>query len=387
MDYRAIERVAYRTVLLAALLVLLAFAFRQLVTLAVAVLATVMLAILISGIATPLERHKVPRTVGALIGLLTIAGVVTALLALVIPPFADQTNEFVDNVPGIADDVEERIHDVTGLERSEIGNRIQKFAEGYTEDPERLIGPLASIGLGVAGVAAAILLMLIVAYYIAANPKPLENGVMRLFPPERRHHAVHVMRRLHDAWVGWMRGVGVDMAVTGVLLYFGLSLIGLDYAIVFAVISALLTLIPYYGAFIAAIPPVLFALADSPGKAALAMAIYVGVQQFEGNVTIPLVMSRTVQLHPAVIAVGVLVVGQLFGFAGLFVAVPLLSFITIAIEEFWILPMEGSREPPLSLEAEDLEKLHERDHPAGEDQHDDGDLHEDPVAGQGSATR
>ena len=387
MDYKAIERVAYRTVLLAATLVLLAFAFRQLVTLAVAVLATVMVAILLSGIANPLERRGVPRAIGALIGLLAVVGVLTAVLALVIPPFADQTNKFVDDVPGIADDVEERIHDVTGLERSEIGNRIQDFAEKYTEDPEKLIAPLASIGFGVAGVAAALLLMLIVAYYVAANPRPLEDGVLRVFPPDRRPHAEHVMRRLHDAWVGWMRGVGVDMLVTGVLLYFGLSLIGLDYAIVFAVITALLTLIPYYGAFIAAIPPTLFALADSPGKAALVLAIYVAVQQFEGNVTIPLVMARTVQLHPAVIAVGVLVVGQLFGFAGLFVAVPLLSFVTIAIEEFWILPMEGERAPPLPIDDEELEKLHEGDHPAGEDQHHDGDLHEDPVTRQGSATR
>lgn len=383
MDYRAIERVAYRTVLFAATLVLLAFAFRQLVTLAVAVLATVMLAILLSGIANPLERHGIPRAAGALIGLLTVLAVLSAVLALIIPPFVDQTNEFVDNVPSIADDIEERIHDITGLERSEIGNRIQDFAEGYTEDPEKFIAPLASIGFGVAGVVAALLLMLIVAYYIAANPKPLERGVVRVFPPERREHAEHVLRRLHDAWVGWMRGVGVDMFATGLLLYIFLSLIGLDFAIVFAVIAALLTLIPYYGAFIAAIPPFLFALADSPGKAALVLAIYVGVQQFEGNVTIPLVMSRTVQMHPAVIAVGVLVVGQLFGVAGLFVAIPLLSFITIAIEEFWIMPMEGRRTAPL----DPLDQLDQGDHPAGDDQHHDGDLHEDPVTRQGSATR
>jgi predicted PurR-regulated permease PerM len=160
-----------------------------------------------------------------------------------------------------------------------------------------------------------------------------------------------------------MQGVFVDMLVTGVLLYLGLSLIGLDYAIVFAVISALLVLIPYYGAFLGGIPPVLFGLADSPGKGLLALAVYVGVQQVESNFTIPLVMSRTVKLHPAVIAIGVLVVGRLLGFAGLFVAVPVLSFITITIEEFWILPMEeGDRArareeielPPTVDEEEDV---------------------------------
>ena len=86
----------------------------------------------------------------------------------------------------------------------------------------------------------------------------------------------------------------------------------------------------------------LFALTDSPGKALAVIIVYTLVQQFEGNVTIPLVMSRTVKLHPAVIAVGVVVVGQLFGFVGLIVAVPILSMIVILVEELWVKPLEES---------------------------------------------
>jgi predicted PurR-regulated permease PerM len=72
------------------------------------------------------------------------------------------------------------------------------------------------------------------------------------------------------------------------------------------------------------------------------IVVYTLVQQFEGNITIPLVMSRTVKLHPAVIAVGVVVVGQLFGFVGLIVAVPILSMIVILVEELWVNPLEDS---------------------------------------------
>jgi predicted PurR-regulated permease PerM len=342
VNYRAIERVAYRTVLLAAALVLLALAFRQLVTLAVAVLATVLIAILLDAAATRMEGWRIPRPLGALLALLAGLAVFAAILVAIIPPFVDETNNFVDNVPQISDDLQERIHDVTGASRSEIGHRAQKFARKYTDNPEKLIGPLTSIGFGVAGVAAALLLMLVIAYYMAANPKPLVAGMLRVFPPERREHARFVMSRLREAWVGWMQGVIVDMLLTGVLLYLGLSLIGLDYALVFAVTSALLVLIPYYGAFIGGLPPVLFGLADSPGKGLLALAVYVAVQQVESNFTIPLVMSKTVNLHPAVIAIGVLVVGRLLGFAGLFVAVPVLSFATIVVEELWIKPMEDA---------------------------------------------
>jgi predicted PurR-regulated permease PerM len=362
MNYRALERVAYRTVLFVAALVLLALAFRQLATLAVAVLATVLIAIMLDSAARRLERFRIPRPAGALIALLTGLLVFAALLFLVIPPFVDETNKFVDNVPEISDSLQDRVHDITGESKSAIGHRVQRFAKRYTDNPEKLIGPLTSIGFGVAGVLAAMVLMLIIAYYMAANPQPLLRGVVRLFPPDRREHAQYVMERLRDAWVGWMQGVVVDMLVTGVLIYLGLSLIGLDYALVFAVISALLVLIPYYGAFVGGIPPVLFGLADSPGKGLLALVVYLAVQQIESNFTIPLVMARTVSLHPAVIAIGVLVVGRLMGFAGLFVAVPVLSFVTITIEEFWVKPMEAAErrrareqiELP-SAEAEDQE--------------------------------
>ena len=70
------------------------------------------------------------------------------------------------------------------------------------------------------------------------------------------------------------------------------------------------------------------------------LGTYVLIQQVESNVIIPLVMSQTVRLHPAVIAIGVVVVGQLFGFVGLFVAVPILSLLVISVEEFWVKPIE-----------------------------------------------
>ena len=140
-----------------------------------------------------------------------------------------------------------------------------------------------------------------------------------------------------------MQGLVVDMTVTGVLLYVGFLLIDLDFAILFAVLAALFTVVPYYGAFASGLPAVLFALADSPGKAALTLLIYVAVQQFEGNVTVPLVMARAVKLHPAVIAIGVIVVGQLFGVVGLIVSVPILTAIVILVDELWVSRLESAQ--------------------------------------------
>ena len=340
-DRGASGQIAYRAVLLAGGLLVLGLLFRQLLTLLLAVLITVIIAVALSAAADILERRfRIPRPIGALLALLAGVGVFVGVIALVIPPFIDQTNEFVDDVPGIVDLLRERIRDITGARPGEIADKVQNFAEGYTEDPGRLIGPITSIGLSVAGILGALILVLITAYYMAIDPDPLLDGVRRLVPPAHRHRADEIMVRLRNSWLGWMRGVAADMLVSGVLLYIGLTIIGLDFAIFFAVLTALLSVIPYFGAFASALPPVLFAFTDSPGKALLVLGIFVLVQQFEGNITIPLVMARTVKLHPAVIAVGVVIVGQLFGFVGLVVAVPILSLIVILVEELWVKPME-----------------------------------------------
>ena len=386
-DDRATAHVAYRAVLLAAGLIVLGLLFRQLVTLLLAVLMTVIIAVPIAACAERLERRGVPRGLGALIALLAGVGVFALVISLLIPPFVDETNEFADDVPRIVDELEQDVGDVINADPAEVGDAVQRFVDRFTDDPERLVGPLTSIGLSVAGLAGALLLMLITAYFMAARPEPLVSGLLRLVAPTRRDHVRAVLGRLRRAWIGWMLGVAVDMTLTGVLLYIGLSLVGLDFAVFFAVLAALLTLIPYFGATAAAIPPTLFALTDSPGKALVVMGIYLLVQNIESNITIPVVMSQTVRVHPAVIAIGVVVVGQLFGVAGLFVAVPILSLVVIGVDEFWVKPLEGSHrrrrtegiELQPTAEAASAE-LHDGDDGADKDADHDRDLHPDPEA-------
>jgi predicted PurR-regulated permease PerM len=339
-DRTASPHVLYRAVLLAAGLLLFGLLFRQLVTLLLAILITVIVAIPLAAVATRLERYRIPRPIGTLVALLGGIGVIALLVYLLIPPFVDQTQEFVDDVPGIITNLEEMYADLTGQDAGEVGDQVEQFAERLTNDPDRLIGPITSIGLNLAGIAAALVLILITAYYMAVRPGPLVDGLVRLAPPTRRAHARHVLDRLRGAWIGWMEGVAIDMVLTFVLLLVALTIIGLDFAIFFAVLSALLVVVPYFGAIAGAVPPTLFALTDSPGKALVVLGAYVLVQQIESNITIPVVMAQRVRLHPAVVAIGVVVVGQLFGFVGLFVAVPILSLIVIAVEEFWVKPVE-----------------------------------------------
>ena len=111
--------------------------------------------------------------------------------------------------------------------------------------------------------------------------------------------------------------------------------------------SALCVVVPYFGSVAGGIPPVLFALAEKSTTAALVtLGVYLLVQQIEGNVIIPMVMSRAVNLHPAVVLVGVVLVGNLLGFVGLFVAVPIISATIVLVREMWVRRLEGDVPAP-----------------------------------------
>jgi predicted PurR-regulated permease PerM len=375
------SHVAYRAVLLAAGLLLFGLLFRQLVTLMLAILITIIFAIPLAAAATRLEGYKIPRPVGALVALLGGITVLALVIYLLIPPFVDQSEQFADDVPRIVRDLEETYADFAGEDPGEVGDRVQEFVERYTENPQRLIGPITEIGLNVAGILAALVLILITAYYMAVRPDPLVSGLVSLFPPRRREHVSHVLDRVRTSWIGWMEGVAIDMLVTFVLLYLGLTIIGLDFAIFFAVLSALLVVVPYFGAIAGAIPPVLFAFTDSPGKALITLVVYILVQQLESNVTMPVIMANRTRMHPAMIAIGVVVVGQLFGFIGLFVAVPILSLLVVAVEEFWVGPIEEAEEERRrrAIELPSGELGNGDDHPGQREDHDQ-DLDHEPEA-------
>jgi predicted PurR-regulated permease PerM len=350
--------VAYRAVLLAAALVAAGLLVHELVGLLVGIMATIIVAIVLSAGASRLARWRVPRPLGAFFTLVALVVVLVGSLALIVPQVVTQTREFVDNAPQLVDDLYSNLGGTAGSERaSRAGDKVQASLERTINDPSKIVGPLASIGLSIVGAVASVIFVLLSAFYMAARPEPLVQGALRLLPPDRRGWGEHVMERLRTSWVGWLRGVAVDMLVTGVLVWLGLTLVGLDYALLFAVLSALLVVVPYFGAVVGAIPPVLLALTQSPELALLVLFVYILVQQIEGNVIVPLVMSQTVKLHPAVIAIGVVLVGQLFGYVGLLVAVPILSTIVILVEETWVrrvearpadsTPIEIVGEPPI----------------------------------------
>ena len=339
-DSRLTAGAIYRAVLLAFGLIVAGLIVQQLVSLLLAVLIVIVIALPVSAFATALSSRGVPRALGAVLALLLGMVVFAAVIAGIVPVFDREINQFVSALPSIVDALRHRLGHLTGTSPSHIGQQIQHFANGYTQHPDRLLGPLESVGASVAGVLGAIVVILLTALYTAIAPEPLIDGFVRMFPPGRRPHTRHVLSRLRAAYLAWLRGLCVGMIVLGGVTYVGLQLIGLPFAAFFAVFTAIAMIVPYFGALASSIPPILLALTISPGKAILVAALYVLAHQIEGNVIQPLVVARAVNMHPAAVAVGVIAVDRLFGVVGLIVSVPILVTVTILIDELWTKPME-----------------------------------------------
>jgi predicted PurR-regulated permease PerM len=333
--------VIYRAVLLAFALVAGALIFEALATLVLAVLIVIVLALPVSAFATLLQRHGVPRAVGATLGLLIGLAALGGLVAAIVPVFSHEINKFADSLPGIVDSLRHKLGSLTGTSPSRVGHQLQHFVDGYTQHPSKLLGPLASVGASIVAGLAAVVVILLTALYTAIHPEPLVNGLVRIVPPVHRERAWRIMTRLRVDYLAWLRGLVIGMVVLGVLTYLGLRLVDLPFAAFFAVFTAVAMIIPYFGALASSIPPILFALTFSTGKAIAVAAIYIVAHQLEGNVIQPLVVARTVKLHPAVVAVGVVAVDTLFGFIGLIVAVPILVTVKILIDELWVKPVEN----------------------------------------------
>lgn len=291
-DVGSIHRASpLRAVLLVLALVAAGLLIEQLADLVLALIMSVIVALPIGIGASLLEKLHIHRALGAVITLVTGLAIVTLLAVYLTPAFIHQLDAFIGQLPSTVRGVERVAHHSFGLKRGTIARAAQTFADRYTQHPSALLEPLSTVGLTLATSLAAVVVILIGALYMAVNPDPLIDGLVRLFAPASRPEARRVLARIRGAWIGWFRGVMLDMIVLGGLLFLGMELIGLPFAIGFAVFSAALTVIPNYGSVISAVPPILFGLSHSLQLGIEVTIVYIVVNQIEGNLILPLIMD------------------------------------------------------------------------------------------------
>ncbi len=185
----------------------------------------------------------------------------------------------------------------------------------------------------------------VMALYMVSNPRPLVNGVLALFPLERRGRVEEILMLIRERVSGWIIGQIAAIVLIFVLTWIGLAALGVEYAFTLAVLTGVLEIIPFFGPILAAVPPTLIAFADSPTKALMVVVIYVAIHQIEAHIVSPMVMARSVQLHPVLVILAVLAMGDLLGLVGVILAVPAAAVVTVLLDELYVKPLGAAPSP------------------------------------------
>jgi len=236
-----------------------------------------------------------------------------------------------------------------------LANRLQSFFGLGTQiglDPESLstvgrefltgstVSTAAGVGLTAATVVSLAAVVFISTVYLVIRPEPWVNGFVSLFPAGWRQRTREVLQVLYQTVQRWFLGQLAAMTFIAVFWAISLSLIGVPFALLLGIFSGLISFIPYLGALISIALPVLLALISDPFSVVWVILAFVIIQQIEGNLLQPIVMSRAVDLHPALVVFALLVMGTLFGLIGIFLAVPLVAALQVLVRELWVQKMD-----------------------------------------------
>jgi predicted PurR-regulated permease PerM len=183
------------------------------------------------------------------------------------------------------------------------------------------------------------LLVVVVSIYMLLDMQRLTDAVDRRFPPRGRGGLIV---RMEEAVASYVKGQFLLSLIIGLSVGIGLWIFGMvglmpngqKYAAAFGAWAAFTELIPYVGPWLGAIPAVLYALVQHPISAVWVALLFLGIQQLEGHVIVPRVMGHTLRLHPLLVIFGLLAGGEIYGFPGILVALPLLAALRAAWEFF-----------------------------------------------------
>ena len=270
----------------------------------------------VAGLFRRLRLERPAAAVALLAGLAVVAG----LIAIVTISVLAQYEELADSVSRAVEDLTERLErdpfnlslDSTQDLESSLGDSWRQ-ASGYLAS-----GVQAGIGL-ITGLVLAVAVL----YFVLRDGAALWEWILRRFKPATRPMIDRSGRRAWAVLGGFVQGTALIAAIDASLIGIGLWLLGVPLAFALAVLVFLGAFVPFVGAFISGLVAVLVAFADEGWKIGLAaLGLVVAVQFIEGNFLQPIIQSRTVDLHPAVILLAVAAGASLFGILGAYLAVP-----------------------------------------------------------------
>ncbi len=182
---------------------------------------------------------------------------------------------------------------------------------------------LTGFASGVASFLEAVIVILIVGIFGAAEPDLYKTGFLHLVPPRQRSRADQAVTAIAFNLRHWLVGQVLLMVLIGLTTAAGLWLIGLPIALTLGLITGIMEMVPYIGAWLAAVPTALIALVLGPKYLVFTLSLYLFLHLLEGYILSPLIQRQAVHLPPALTLVSQALMGEMFGILGIFVAAPL----------------------------------------------------------------
>jgi len=336
--------ISQRTVWLAAFLVVAILTGIVLIQNALGPIILLILAMIIGEAIRPLvvrlERWRIPRALAVLLIYLVIIIIVGFLIYILVNPLASQVGSFIQNIPKYQAQLQDELTQLNNNLKTQgnLGQAIQSMAAALAAALQHAAPSLIAIPLGfltgIFGVFIDAVIILTMTIFWLLSSRTLRLYIVGLFPPATQAHASDVMLQVGKAFGGYVRGTLASMIIIGSLTGLGMALLGVPYALLFGILAALTELLPYLGPWISGSISVVFSLiAVGPLKAVEVIILFILIQEIEGNVVEPLVMSRAVRIDPLLVIVAVLIGLDLLGIVGAILAVPVAAGIQIVFVE------------------------------------------------------
>ncbi len=303
----------------------------QLLELILVLLIALIMAAAMHEPASALERRGLPRPATIFVVYAGLLAVIGALVAAIAGPLVSEVQALVENAPEIFEDLRGQFTDlVDGVAGEGTGENIVQAVGGALSEVD--VGGLVEIPLQAAGIVVNVIIILFLSAYLVLERDRAAGWFVPLLPPERRRPALRLGKAVFRRLGRFVLGQLLVMSVVGAAMFVGLVVLGVPFALPLALFAFVVEAIPMLGPWIAIIPALAVAFAESPTHALILAGWWFVVQQFEGYVLTPAVMGRVQHLSPTVVLLSVLGGFQLLGIVGALIAVPVVAAAAMVVE-------------------------------------------------------
>ncbi|MBI2010666.1 MAG: AI-2E family transporter [Candidatus Colwellbacteria bacterium] len=303
--------------------------------------AILLLALIISTAFEPavarMQKWRIPRLLGTIIVFLIFLTILAFVVYAIFPIALLELNSLFKNLSGLANqflgiETPAEVINLIGPDLTNVSNVLLSGGVPFLAILGRLLG----------GVAFA-LAVLVLSFYLTVSRDGVEKFLRAVFPETMEDRVLQLYRRTRRRIGRWFQAQIVLSLVVGFMVFIGLWILGVEQRLVLAIIAALFELVPVVGPIFAGALAVAIALADSVSLGLYVLLLFLGIQQLENQVLVPLVMRRALGIHPVIILVALLGGVQIAGILGMLVAIPVTVFLQEVVEDWMRIKSRRSR--------------------------------------------